>query len=187
MYDTFRSASPTHPPDPYLDQYTQETSLFEFPSDATFQIFRAPSTGVDPKDGETVHVSELIPNEGDYVLVSFAAMATDDWSAIRLELEIGDNLELNLLLVGAVERVHIASGLYAAGRLAGLHNVTNKPTHKTVFVPSRTLMRALGIDHGNRSRNALVLIRDGHVHATWVSSGEGDMSHNWSSILSNLG
>lgn len=170
------------------------TSLLDFPSDATFQIWRKPPTGVEPKDGGSLHVSELIHGDGNHVLVCFATMATDDWDAIKRALTTGNQLNLHPLLVGAIDRTHIACGLWGAGQLAGLHGLTNAPTHPTVFVPSLTLMCLLGIakEQGRaHTRNALILIRNGLVAAEWISGGyngsDGDRSHDWTTILALVG
>ena len=171
----------THPPP--LPAAESRLSLLDFPPAATLRILRKPLTGMDPVDGGQVHISELIPGDGDHVLVVFATMATDDWNALTTELSIGDQLGLKPLLVGAMDRTHIGCGLWGVNFLAGNHGLTSEPQHPTVFTPSPTLMKILGIDRGVRTRNALVLIRNGHVIATWVSGGDGDRPHDWTTIL----
>lgn len=159
------------------------TSLLDFSPNATFRVWRKPPTGVEPQDGGSLHVSELIPGYGDHVLVCFATMATDDWDMIRRELETGDKLGLSPLLVGTVDRAHIASGLWGAGMFAGRHGLTKERERRTIFSPNQTLMRLLRIDRGSRTRNALVLIRNGRVVAEWFSGGDGDKPHDWTTIL----
>ena len=160
------------------------TSLVDFPQKATFHLWCKPRTGVTPVDGGTVHVSELIPGDGDVLLVCFASMATDEWEIIKREVDTGTQLGLRLLVVGNQNETHISSALYGASEACSRHGLTKEPKHSTVFTPSLVLMRLVGIDRGERVRNALILIRDGHVVAKWISGGDGDRPHDWTSILS---
>lgn len=164
------------------------TSLLDFPPEATLRIWRKPLTGAEAIDEGEIHISELIPGDGDHVLVCFTTMATDDWEKIKRELGVGQQLDLNPLLVGAVDTTHIASGLWGAGAFAGLHGLTKEPKRGTVFVPSPMLMRLLKIERADRSsrgRNALFLIRNGHICAEWISGGDdGNRPHDWTTILS---
>lgn len=183
------SANDTGTAQPASQTSDSSTNLLDFPSDATFRIWRKPTDGVEPIDGGIFHIGELINGDGDHILVCMASMASDDWKAIRLALTIGDQLELNPLLVASLDRTQIGSGLWTAMHLAGLHGLTKQPTHPTVFSPSRTLMHLLGIGASGleRTRNALVLIRNGHVVTKWVSAEmDGNEGHDWSLILSMI-
>lgn len=173
---------PTIPP-------SRGAPLIDFSSDAMFRIWRKPTDGVLPVNGGDLHISELITSDGEHVLVCMASMATDDWQAIRLALVIGEQLRLRPMLVAALDREQIASGLWGASSLAGEHGLTCEPTRPTVFSPSRTLMLCLGIGTNGleRTRNALVLIRNGHVVTKWVSAEmDGNEGHDWSGILSMI-
>lgn len=160
------------------------THLRDFPRDATFRVWRKPKgkDAVLPLDGGEVHIGELIPGHGDHVLICFGNMLPSGWEVICRGLENGKRLELKPLLVAALDKEQVGCGLWGAKELAGLHGITNTPTHPMVFSPSKTLMRLLKIDRGTRTRNALVLIRNGHICAEWISSGDGDKPHDWTKI-----
>lgn len=178
-HDAGAHAHSSPPPKP-------STSLLNFPKDATLQLYTKPTDGsVEPWVGGILHVSELVPGDGDHLLVCFASMTPSDWDAICHGLSVGDQLGLKPLLVATLDKTQIGCGLWKAKGLAGLHGLTNTPNRPTIFSPSLTLMRLLKIDRGTRTRNALVLIRNGHVVAKWVSGGDGgDKPHDWTTILS---
>lgn len=171
----------------YTAPTSQTTRLIDFPATASFHLWRKPPTGITPVDGGELHVSELIPGDGDFLLVCFASMATDEWETMKRELDLGERLGLCPLLVGSQDQTHIASALWGAGESCARHGLTQEPKRGTVFIPSLTLMRLLQVDRKERIRNALILIRGGHVVAKWISEGDGDRPHNWTNILSLVG
>lgn len=181
------SADTMREPTCVLEPSEDETAIIDFPADATFQILRKPPTGMEPVDGGQVHISELVSGDGDYILVCFESMVPSAWASAREHLRVGANLG-QVLLVAAIDSTHAMSALYGIGDSAGLHGLTNQPTRQTVFVPSTTLMKLLGIDRSpTRTRNALVHIRQGCVVASWVSKGDGDKPHDWTNILASIG
>ncbi len=186
MSETSAPLAPDTGAHPHSPPPSPGTSLLNFPPDATFQIYRKPNgkDAVEPVDGGSLHVSEFINSDGNHVLVCFATMAPDDWGLMREHLRIGKDLGINPIVVGSVDRAHIASGLWGADSLAGNHGLTKEPGRPTVFVPSATLMRILKIERGTRARNALILVRNGCVVAEWISGGDGDQPHDWTTILS---
>jgi len=173
-------ASHPHP------EYTL-TPLTSFPEDATVRIWRQLPGRVTAEKGEEVHVGELFPTTGDYLLISFADQSPSNWEELKRELAVGRELGLATLLIGGGSRDLLSSALHGCGHLAGLHGLTDKRQRRTIFVPSHTLNRLLGITREGQMRNALVLIRNGHVHYVWRSDGHGEAPHNWTTILSMIG
>ncbi len=180
------SLSPALPPPalaPSGPSKGHSTSLIEWPEDATFQIHRKPVGGVTPVNGGTLHVGELLPGDGTYLLVCVEDLA--DYGAIGQVLRHGERLGVPVVMVGGGATDFIGSVLYSCGILTGLHGLTREPTRCTVFSPSATLSRLLRINPPNlssRTKNALILIQDGRVRASWVSGGEGQDPHNWTEI-----
>ncbi|NQV90819.1 hypothetical protein HQ487_05465 [Candidatus Uhrbacteria bacterium] len=166
----------------------QSPLLVDFPCKAVFQICRPKLGKITVEMGEDIHIGTLIPTEGDFLLVSFADQTPSAWEMIREVLDIAtDRFEIPTLLLGHGSRESLSSALCGAQKRAARHSVTGEPNLETIFVPSQILLRILGITQETRVCNALVLVRNGHVHSTWCSKKKGNEPHSWDELLSMLG
>ncbi|GEM_PF-5792440 len=165
----------------------ENVHLDDLPPDATFQLWhKSGDRTAIPLQGDTLNVSKVIPQAGDCLLVCFASTEPSKWEQMKRELAVGADLELRTLMIGTGSQSEIGSALWGANGLAGRHGLVGDD-RPTLFKPSSSLLTVWRIAHHDRSTrvcNALVLLRNGRLLATWVSGDDGTKPHDWSNILS---
>lgn len=175
--------SPAHAPASHGSPQSLSTCLTDWPDDATFQILRKPVGGITPVNSGKIHIGELIPKEGTFVLVCIEDVA--DRSTLKSELGRGHDLGIPVIMVGGGATDFLASALYSSWQFLNLHRLTPEPKQATIFVPNNTLCRILKINFpgmSGRVHNALILIQNGRVLTSWISDGEEEQPHNWTAI-----
>lgn len=169
------------------------TDLINLPPDAMILVYRVSTdpTQSAPIAGEPVHISEVIPGDGPFVLLSFSTTATDDWPAIERELLTAQRMGITPLLVARVNAEQRMSALFKSGPFSRVKDIA-----PVLYEPSRTLAKLLKVEgsrHADRTKMGLVLIRDGSVAVTWTAQDDGYDSSgaprpfDWTTILSLVG
>ncbi len=164
-----------------------QTLLSDFPADATMTPFWRPEgDGLITQD-KPIHIG-ILPSEDPVLILSIKRL--EHFDEVEQLLQRACELETPaLLMIGHTDRAYISAPVYGAGELCTHHGIESLAGKRTVFLPSETLRRILGIklNSGPRVRNGITLVNGGRIVAQWIDQNpDGDTEHDWANILTAL-
>jgi hypothetical protein len=175
------------------------TLLTDMPQDATLDIWLKPfdKTILD-RVASSEHISDLVAQGETVLLLSFADVVSD--ASTMMANAFARAKELNvpvLMLIGSNAENFLAASIFWSRGGSILHRREEVRGREVVFSPSRTLLQLLGIGRRGtiKTRNALVLIDDHRIVASWVDPYDGGIDtgskmmptpHDWTAITAAM-
>ena len=170
------------------------TLLTDMPPEATLDIWVKPFERSIPDRVTSEHISDLVAQGETVLLLSFADVVSDASTMMANAFARARELDVPaLMLIGSSAQNFLSAAIYWSRGGSTLHRREEMRGREVVFNPSRTLLQLLGIGRSGtiKTRNALVLISDHRIVASWVDTyndgvdkGSGLMPtpHDWTAI-----